>query len=529
MIVNPNVVPSMAISASVNTICAGTAVNFTSTNANPGVTPVYEWYVNGVAQSNNSATFSSIALANGDVVSAMMTSNAACASPISAISNSVVMTVNPVVTPTITASASNTTICSGETVTFTAAGTNGGTSPVYQWMLNGAPVGSNSSVYTNSSLVSGDQINVSLTSSDVCATTATVTSATIIMTANTTVVPFAFISTPQTTICPGDAVTVTSTINNGGVSPGYVWYLNGISTGVTTSSYNSSTLNDGDVLTLVLTSSSACANPGTVTSNSINFNYNSSIPATVSITSLSSALCEGETITFLASPNNALSNLNYSWELNGTVVGANNSIYTGNSMAAGDLIVVELTYDDVCGNSNTIVSNQLTIVANPIVNAGVDVSIVTGGSVQLSGSSSIVGIYDWSPSLSLNDPTILNPIASPLVATEYVLTVTSPLGCKSSDAVLVSITDQSFVIDNSFTPNDDGINDTWVIHDLELYPDLRMNIYNRWGNLLYEQVNTYTPWDALFNGEQLPSETYFYVLDLGNGQEVIKGTVTIVR
>jgi gliding motility-associated-like protein len=46
---------------------------------------------------------------------------------------------------------------------------------------------------------------------------------------------------------------------------------------------------------------------------------------------------------------------------------------------------------------------------------------------------------------------------------------------------------------------------------------------------LYEQVNTYTPWDALFNGEQLPSETYFYVLDLGNGQEVIKGTVTIVR
>jgi gliding motility-associated-like protein len=529
MTVNPNVVPSMAIAASANTICAGTAVNFTSTNSNPGTTPVYEWYVNGVAQSNNNSTFSSTTLANGDVVSAMMTSNAACASPISATSNSVVMTVNPVVTPTIAASASSTSICAGETVTFTAAGTNGGTSPVYQWTLNGAPVGSNSSVYTNSTLASGDQILVSMTSSDACATTATVTSALIVMTANTTVLPFAFISTPQTTICPGDAVAVSSTINNGGLSPVYDWYLNGISTGVTTSNYNSTSLNDGDVLTLVMTSSSACANPATVSSNSITFDHSSSVLANVTIASLSSVLCEGETITFLASPNNAFSNLNYSWDVNGAGVGTNNPIYIGSTLSAGDVVSVELIYDDVCGNSNTVVSNQLTIAANPIVDAGTDITIVQGGSAQINATSSIIGVYDWTPSTTLNDATILDPIATPTTSTEYTITVTTPQGCAASDMIMIKVDDLALGIDNSFTPNDDGINDTWVIHNLELYPELNMQIFNRWGNLLYEQNNTYTPWDGKFKGEPLPSETYYYVLELGNGQEAIKGIVTIVR
>jgi gliding motility-associated-like protein len=47
--------------------------------------------------------------------------------------------------------------------------------------------------------------------------------------------------------------------------------------------------------------------------------------------------------------------------------------------------------------------------------------------------------------------------------------------------------------------------------------------------LLYEQSNTYIPWDAKYKGQALPSETYYYILDLGNGSEVIKGIVTIVR
>ena len=349
------------------------------------------------------------------------------------------------------------------------------------------------------------------------------------MTENAEVIPFAFISTPQTTICPGDAVNVTSNITNGGSTPVYDWYLNGVSTGISTPSYNSSSLNNGDILTLILTSSSACANPGTVSSNSLTFQHTSSVSATVNIASLNSVLCEGETITFLASPNNAFTNLNYSWRLNGSGVGTNNPIYIGSSLSAGDVVSVDLIYDDICGNTNTVSSNTLTIAANPLVNAGADQSIILGGSAQINATSSIIGVYDWTPSSSLNDATILDPVATPAVTTEYMLTVTTPEGCVSSDMIRITVNDQSVGIDNSFTPNDDGINDTWVIHNLDLYPDLSMGIYNRWGNLLYEQQNTYIPWDGKFKGEPLPSETYFYVLDLGNGQEVIKGTVTIVR
>lgn len=527
--VNPNVVPSMSITASANTICAGTLVNFNSSSVNGGATPVYEWYVNGIAQSNNSANFSSSTLVNGDVISAILTSNAACASPISATSNSVVMTVNPVFTPTVSASASSTTICSGETVTFTAAATNAGSNPTYQWTLNGAPVGSNSSVYTNSSLFSGDQIDVSLTTSETCPTMATVLSSVITMTVNNTEVPFAFISTPQTTICPGNTVTVTSSVTNGGTNPIYNWYIDGISTGISTPTFTSNSIMDGDILTLVVTSSSACASPSVVSSNSITFDFNTLIPATVSIASLNSVLCEGETITFLASPNNAFTNLNYSWEVNGVGSGTNNPIFVSSNLAAGDVVSVHLLYNDVCGNLNNVTSNTLTIAANPIVNAGSDVTIVEGNSIVLSGLSSIIGIYNWSPSSTLNDPTILNPSATPLETTEYTLTVTSPQGCIASDKVLIKVDDSNLAIDNSFTPNDDGINDTWIIHHLELYPELDLKIFNRWGNLLYEQSNSYIPWDGRFKGESLPSETYYYVLDLGNGQEAIKGTVTIVR
>jgi gliding motility-associated-like protein len=196
---------------------------------------------------------------------------------------------------------------------------------------------------------------------------------------------------------------------------------------------------------------------------------------------------------------------------------------------AGDLVSVDLTYQDGCGNTNTVTSNVITIAASPIVNAGADISILTGASVQLNATSSISGIYSWNPVSTLDDATILDPIAIPLTTTEYIFTVTTTDGCIASDYVTVFVDDLDLEIDNSFTPNADGINDTWVIHNLEQYPEMKIQIYNRWGNLLYEQNNTYVPWDAKYKGEALPSETYYYILELGNNIEPIKGIVTIVR
>ncbi len=86
-----DITPSVSISASENDICPGTAVTFTATPVNGGSAPVYQWQVNGINWGTNSAFFSSSVLNNGDQVSCIITSNAACATPRNATSNIVTM------------------------------------------------------------------------------------------------------------------------------------------------------------------------------------------------------------------------------------------------------------------------------------------------------------------------------------------------------------------------------------------------------------------------------------------------------
>jgi len=112
----------------------------------------------------------------------------------------------------------------------------------------------------------------------------------------------------------------------------------------------------------------------------------------------------------------------------------------------------------------------------------------------------------------------------------YSVTVTDLNGCsKMMEYTLPESETACINIPSSFTPNSDGKNDDWVINNIELYSWHRVQIFNRWGNLLYEQSPYTTPWDGKFNGNPLPAETYYYIIDLNNGQEAFTGTVTIIR
>jgi hypothetical protein len=261
MTVTASVTPSVSISASTgSTICAGTNVTFTATPTNGG-TPSYQWKLNGNNAGTNSNTYSNSSLAGGDQVSVVMTSSLGCASPQTATSNTITMTVTASVTPSVSISASpGSTICAGTNVTFTATPTNGGT-PSYQWKLNGNNVGTNSNTYSNSSLANGDQVSVVMTSSLGCASPQTATSNTITMTVTASVTPSVSISaSPGSTICAGTNVTFTATPTNGG-TPSYQWKLNGNNVGTNSNTYSNSTLANGDQVSVVMTSSLGCASP----------------------------------------------------------------------------------------------------------------------------------------------------------------------------------------------------------------------------------------------------------------------------
>ena len=86
-------------------------------------------------------------------------------------------------------------------------------------------------------------------------------------------------------------------------------------------------------------------------------------------------------------------------------------------------------------------------------------------------------------------------------------------------------------IANTFTPNNDNVNDTWLIDEVLSYPQVEIEIYDRWGKLIWKSARGYpVPWDGRnTGGKEMPMDSYFYVIQLNDGSDPINGTITIVR
>jgi hypothetical protein len=310
VIVNPSVVPTATISntSGNTTICVGTNTTFTVTTTNGGNTPSYQWKVDGVNAASTSNFFTTTSLTNGQIVSCVITSNASCAVPASVSSNSIIVTVSTPVVPTVNITTPSITICTGSAITFTAATTNGGSAPNYQWQVNGVNAGTNNASFTANSLTNGQTVNCIITSNAACITSNSANSNTLTIAVVSAVAPTIAIA-PSTTfpLCSGTSATFTSTATNGGNNPNYQWLVNGVSVGNNSSSFASSTLPNGAIVACMLTSNSSCANPLSVFSNSVTATIN----PTPTITVNSSSICEGQTATIIASP--SINGGNFLW------------------------------------------------------------------------------------------------------------------------------------------------------------------------------------------------------------------------
>jgi hypothetical protein len=175
--------PTISITSSTgNNICSGASVTYTATITNGGTSPFYEWKRNGSTIGNGN-THTTPLINNGDVITCRLISSRSCLSANTITSNSITMNVNSSLTPSvsITVSPSN-NIVFGTSTTFTANPTNGGTSPSYQWKVNGSNVGNNSATYTSSSLANGNVVTCQMTSNAQCAIPSSATSNSITMT-----------------------------------------------------------------------------------------------------------------------------------------------------------------------------------------------------------------------------------------------------------------------------------------------------------------------------------------------------------
>lgn len=84
-------------------------------------------------------------------------------------------------------------------------------------------------------------------------------------------------------------------------------------------------------------------------------------------------------------------------------------------------------------------------------------------------------------------------------------------------------------VPNTFTPNGDGFNDTWIIRNSEVYPKMQVRVYNKWGKELFKSVGYPEPWDGSYDGSPVQTGTYYYTINLNDGDKPFSGTLTIVR
>lgn len=204
-----------------------------------------------------------------------------------------------------------------------------------------------------------------------------------------------------------------------------------------------------------------------------------------------------------------------------------NPIGTGNSFTTPVLQYTTTYYvqevAQSCASQRTPVVVQVT---EPNVSAGPDITVVKGRSVQLQASGGVT--YSWSPALGMDDPTSPTPTLTPDKTTIYKVTVTTAGGCVFEDEVVVRVL--PFVdIPNTFTPNLDGINDTWDIANITEYEQCEVQVFNQWGSQVFYSKGYKQPWDGRMNGKELPIATYYYVIKLGQQEKPLTGSVTIVK
>ena len=361
---------TVAIIAGGNPSCNGSTLTFVATPSGTPTAATYKWYINGVYSGTAADTFITAAPVNGDVVTAKIFYLGPCGFDSSVSSNSVTViraaSVAPIVTIALTTGQNPG--CAGQALTFTATPTTGGTAPMYTWLINGNPAGAAqlADSFVTSSLSNGSVVSVQMASNSSCASPSTATSTGI--TVNFTTITASVTNTMITGInpaCAGDVHQFKATPTNGGTAPTYKWYVNGTYTGVTTDTFTTTTLTNGAIVTVKMTSNNTCVGTPLVTSNQIVIVINPTVTPTlaINITQGSNPGCTDTLIVFTATGANLGPNNVYTWYINGVASGVGGPTFPSSTFQNGDVITARvITTGTGCRTTDTAMSSATTLV-----------------------------------------------------------------------------------------------------------------------------------------------------------------------
>ncbi|MBK7873430.1 MAG: gliding motility-associated C-terminal domain-containing protein [Saprospiraceae bacterium] len=258
--------------------------------------------------------------------------------------------------------------------------------------------------------------------------------------------------------------------------------------------------------------------------------------AEVNITG-NTSICRGETLSLMANSNlPAGISESYVWTGNGQQFTGKN--LTINNLTQNTQFVLVYTYGD-CGE----VVKTVDVVVNQAIQVdSISISpdpnnLFLGQTLTITANTTPAtpagATFAWTAngeSISGNTPQISHtPDESPVT---YEVTITSATGCTTTTAVTVTLNEPVVDVPNAFTPNGDGRNDFFNVISKTPFTILEFKVYNRWGQLVYDNGNPSQGWDGKHNGNDAPSDVYVYYIRvrfLTNREEVLRGDVTLIR
>lgn len=371
--------------------------------------------------------------------------------------------------------------------------------------------GQTASTFITSTLANGDAVSVKMTSNDPCANPATATSASIAITGSS-VTPSVSITASSTSICSGGPVTFTATAANGGSTPTYQWMINGTNVaGQTASTFTTSTLANGDKISVIMTSNDPCASPATpVQSQPITI---ASGKPVLMITN-PPPVCEPSSIDLTLSSVTTGSDpgLTYSYWLDGN---ATVPLVNPKAVSSAGTYYVKAQSAGGCFTISPVmvsIEQKLNGIRYPTVSAMIN------SPLQLQARN--LGInytYTWVPATGLDLPTVIGPVFTHDTQTQYLITITSPAGCVTVDTQLVLvapiITGPAVFVPKAWSPNNDGHNDNLFPFLVNITRIKYFRIYNRWGIKVFETNIVGQGWNGIYNGKPQMIDVYTWTIE----------------
>jgi gliding motility-associated-like protein len=237
-------------------------------------------------------------------------------------------------------------------------------------------------------------------------------------------------------------------------------------------------------------------------------------------------LCLGDTVLLTAGGGDS-----YTWSPTSTLA-------TPGSQITQAFPIKTTSYKVVIENSNCGIKDSI-FVRVPVVNKpkvkttkSNDINCYIGQAQLSTGGGNI---YSWKPATGLSDPSSSQPIVRTHTTITYHVSITTAEGCIVEDSITVNVVKgddgSGFLVPAAFTPNNDGKNDCFGVKYWGEVKDFSMNIYNRWGELLFHADQPSQCWNGMYKGQLQPSDVYVYLIKGKTmcGDIFRKGTVVLVK